>query len=314
MKIGFLFPGQGSQAVGMGKDLYDSYEEVRNIYDNVQNITGIDIKTLSFEGNEKTLNETKYTQVAVLTESLAILEILKKNGITPEMSAGLSLGEYTALISGGVFDFQEGVKLVQKRGEIMQNLTPEGNWKMAAILGLEEQQVEQVCNSVQDGFVVPANYNTIGQIVISGEENAVIEAGEKAKEIGAKKVSILKTAGPFHTEKLEKCSEALREELNKVKINTDVATKVVKNLDGEIYTKTDDVVDILSNHIMNPVRFTKVLKTMYENGVDTFIEVGNGKTLSGFVKRMKFGDNIKIMNIDNCTTLENVIKEVKENE
>ena len=165
MKIGFLFPGQGSQAVGMGKDLYDSYEEVRNIYDNVQNITGIDIKTLSFEGNEEALNETKYTQVAVLTESLAILEILKKNGITPEMSAGLSLGEYTALISGGVFDFQEGVKLVQKRGEIMQNLTPEGNWKMAAILGLEEQQVEQVCNSVQDGFVVPANYNTLVKLL-----------------------------------------------------------------------------------------------------------------------------------------------------
>ena len=183
MKIGFLFPGQGAQVIGMGKDLYEKYEEVRKIYDKVQEITGIDIKKISFEGPDELLNETQYTQIAILTESLAILEILKKNRINAEMSTGLSLGEYTALIEDGVISFDDGVKLVEKRGKIMQNLTPNGNWKMAAIMGLDEEQVEDICKKVKSGFVVPANYNTIGQIVISGEEKAILKAEELAKEI-----------------------------------------------------------------------------------------------------------------------------------
>lgn len=312
MKIGFLFPGQGAQEVGMGKELYEKYEEVRNVYDKVQEITGIDVKQLSFEGPEEVLNETKNTQLAVLTESLAILEVLKKYNIVAEKSAGLSLGEYTALIEDGVFEFSEGVRLVQKRGEIMQNLTPEGNWRMAAILGMEAEKVEQICNQVKNGFVRTANYNTIGQTVISGEESAVLEASELAKEMGAKKVSVLKTVGPFHTEKLVKCSESLRKELENIGIYKK-QSKVVKNINGEIYKEADDVVDILSKHIMNPVRFTKVLQTMYDNGIDTFIEIGPGKTLSGFVKRMKFEEPIKIMNINSCASLEEVIKEVNAN-
>ena len=226
------------------------------------------------------------------------------------MSAGLSLGEYTALIEDGIFDFEDGIKIVEKRGEIMQKLIPNGNWKMAAILGLEENQVEQICKNVNSGYVVPANYNTKGQIVISGEEEAVIRAGEIAKEIGAKKVSLLKTAGPFHTQKLEKCSKALKEELNKVKINNK-ESKVVKNIDGKVYKKNDNVVDILSKHISNSVRFTSCLQTMYDNGIDMFVEIGPGKTLSSFVKRMKFEKSIKIMNISNCESLELLIKEVK---
>lgn len=313
MKIGFLFPGQGAQTVGMGKDLYEQYEEVRKVYDSVCELTGIDIKKVSFEGPEEILNETKNTQLAILTESLAILEVLKKNNVVADMSAGLSLGEYTALIEDGVFDFEDGVKLVQKRGEIMQNYTPQGNWKMAAILGLDEQKVIEACNEVKDGFAVPANFNTIGQIVISGEEEAVVKAGEIAKEKGAKKVSILNTAGPFHTAKLDKCSEKLKEELQKININKK-NSKVVKNIDGKQYTADEDVVDILSKHIMNSVKFTEDLKTMYDNGVRTFIEIGPGKTLSGFVKRMKFEEEIKIMNVSNCETLEEVIKEVKNNE
>jgi len=311
MKIGFLFPGQGAQVIGMGKDLYEKYEEVRKIYDKVQEITGIDIKKISFEGPDELLNETQYTQIAILTESLAILEILKKNRINAEMSTGLSLGEYTALIEDGVISFDDGVKLVEKRGKIMQNLTPNGNWKMAAIMGLDEEQVEDICKKVKSGFVVPANYNTIGQIVISGEEKAILKAEELAKEAGAKKVSILKTSGPFHTSKLEKCSEALKEELQQININKQ-NSKVVKNIDGEMYKATDNIVDILSKHIMNPVRFTKCLQTMYNNGINTFIEIGPGKTLSGFVKRMRFEGPVKIMNISNCNELEKVIDELTE--
>lgn len=312
MKIGFLFPGQGSQTVGMGKDLYENYEEAREVYDKVEVITGMEVKQLSFEGPEEELNKTQNTQVVILTESLAILSILKKNNIQAEMSAGLSLGEYTALIEDGIFDFEAGIKLVQKRGEIMQNLTPQGNWKMAAILGLDEEKVQEACKQAQ-GFVVPANFNTIGQIVISGEEEAVVKAGEIAKELGAKKVSVLNTAGPFHTEKLSECSKALKEEISKTKINAKTA-KVVKNLDGKIYKQTDDIAQTLADHIMNPVRFTWDLQTMYKNGVDTFIEIGPGKTLSGFVKRMNFEDPVQIKNINNVETLEQVIKEVLENE
>lgn len=313
MKIGFLFPGQGTQTIGMGEDLYNKYQEVKDIYSKVEKITGIDIKQISFKGPEERLNKTKNTQLAVLTESLAILEVLKKNNIKADMSAGLSLGEYTALIEDNIFSFEDGIKIVQKRGDIMQNLVPKGNWKMAAILGLDDKQVDEVCKSVSNGFVVPANYNTIGQIVISGEEEAVIKAGELAKEKGAKKVSLLNTAGPFHTEKLQKCSMALKEEIDKIKINSK-KSKVVKNLDGKIYNKNDDISNILSKHIMNPVRFTDVLQTMYDNEINLFLEIGPGKTLSGFVKRMKFEKNIKIMNINNCKTLEGVIKEVNNNE
>ncbi len=304
MKIAFLFPGQGTQTIGMGKDLYEKYDEVKNIYNKVKEITGIDIAKISFEGPEEELNKTQNTQLAVLTESLAILEVLKKNGIKAEMSAGLSLGEYTALIEDGVFSLEDGVKLVQKRGEIMQNYTPDGNWKMAAILGLDEKSVEDVCKKVENGFVVPANYNTIGQIVISGEEQAVIEAGEYAKEAGAKKVAILNTAGPFHTSKLTECSKKLKEELDKTTINAK-DSKVVKNIDGMQYTANDNVAETLAKHIMNPVRFTSCLQTMYDNGVDTFVEVGPGKTLSAFVKRMKFDGEIGIYNINSCESLEN---------
>lgn len=310
MKIGFLFPGQGSQTLGMGKDLYDQYEEAKKVYDRVSEITGVDIKKISFEGPEEVLNETKNTQLAILTESLAILEVLKKNNIVSGMSAGLSLGEYTALIEDNIFDFEDGIKLVQKRGEIMQNYIPQGNWKMAAILGLDENSVIEACKEVKEGFVVSANFNTIGQIVISGDEKAVIKAGEIAKEKGAKKVSVLNTAGPFHTAKLDKCSEKLKEELQKTNINKK-DSKVVKNIDGKQYTASDDVVEVLSRHIMNPVKFTEDLKAMYEGGIRTFIEIGPGKTLSGFVKRMKFEEEIQILNISNCETLEEVIKEVK---
>ena len=310
MKIGFLFPGQGAQSIGMGKDIYEKYEAAKRVYDKAKELTGIDIAKISFEGPEEELNQTKYTQLAILTMSLAILEILKENGINPEMSAGLSLGEYSALINSGAIEFDEGVKLVKKRGEYMQNLVPDGEWLMAAVMGMSEEQVEEVCKKVKNGFVVPANYNCVGQIAISGEKAGVEEAEIIAKEMGAKKVRVLKTAGPFHTEKLIESSNALRKELENVTVNT-FNSKVIKNIDGEIYSESDDVKDVLAKHIVSPVRFAKTINTMLENGVDTFIEIGPGKTLSGFVKRTPVEKEINNLSINNVASLEEVIDFIK---
>ena len=313
MKIGLLFPGQGTQTIGMGKDLYEKYDEIKEIYERVKEISGIDIAKISFEGPEELLNETKNTQLAVLTESLAIMQVLKKNNIKAVCSAGLSLGEYTALIEDEIIDFESGIKLVQTRGEIMQNYLPNGSWKMAAIIGIDENTIEDICEKVNSGFVKVANFNTIGQIVVAGEENAVMEAGDLAKEAGARKVVTLNTAGPFHTEKMKDCGEAFRKELDKFKFNNK-DSKIIKNLDGSNYKENDDIKEILSKHIMSPVKFTECLNKMYENGVDTFIEVGPGKTLSGFVKRMKFERPVKILNTENAESLISVLEEVINNE
>lgn len=307
MKIGFLFPGQGSQSVGMGKDIYEQYEVAKNVYDEVHKLTRIDIAKISFEGPEDVLNETKYTQLAILTESLAILEVLKQSNIVADISAGLSLGEYTALINSKALSFEEGVKLVQKRGEYMQNLLPDGDWQMAAIMGLTDEQVEEVCKKVTSGFVVPANFNCIGQVAISGEKEAILEAETIAKEMGAKKVRVLKTAGPFHTKMLKESSNALRNELEHITIN-EFETKVVKNLDGDFYKVSDDIKDILAKHIINPVRFSKSLQTMIDNGIDTFVEIGPGKTLSGFVKRTPTDKELKILNINSVESLQDTMK------
>lgn len=306
MKIGFLFPGQGSQSVGMGKDIYEQFEEVKKIYNKVYEITGIDIKKITFDGPEEELNLTKNTQLAILTMELGILEVLKEKGINADISAGLSLGEYSALIYSGAISLEDGIRIVQKRGEYMQNLVPEGEWMMSAIMGLEDNKVDEICEKTTKGFVVPANYNYKGQVVISGEREAVEEAMEIAKTEGAKRTIPLKTAGPFHTKKLVKASEALKEELKDININK-FNSKVVKNLDGKIYGENDDIREILAKHIISPVKFSETLEVMKANGVDTYIEIGPGKTLSGFVKKSNMNEDVKILNTSNLESLLDVI-------
>lgn len=309
MKLGFVFPGQGAQYVGMGKDLYEKYETVKNVYKKASDILGIDIAKLTFESSEEILNQTKNTQIAILVMSLAISELLKENNIEAEISAGLSLGEYSALAYSSFISFEDVTKVVRKRGEFMQNYVPDGTWAMAAIIGLDDELVEKACNDVKTGFVVPANYNCIGQVAISGERDAVLEAMENAKNLGAKRAIELKTSGPFHTEKLKEASDKLREELEKIDINANANKKVIKNIDAKEYTSSDDIVDILSRHVISPVRFRKSIEEMISQGVDTFIEIGPGKVLSGFIK--KTNKDVSVMNVENIETFENCLANLK---
>ena len=313
MKIGFLFPGQGSQATGMGKDIYDKYEVAKDVYDQVKKVTGIDVADITFNQPAEILNQTKYTQISILTMSLAILKVLEQHGIKAEASAGLSLGEYSALVYGNILSFEDGVSIVKNRGTYMQEMLPKGEWSMAAIIGLDEKAVEEACAKVTKGFVRPVNFNTVGQIVASGDKNGIEELQKIALESGAKKVRLLNTAGPFHTEKLEKASKALRNDLEKIKFKK-ASSKVFKNIDGTEYTESNDMPDILAKHIISPVKFTKVLKSMYDDGIDTFVEIGPGKTLSGFVKRMNFDKDVLILNINNVESLESTINYFKKEE
>lgn len=309
MKIGFLFPGQGVQNIGMGKDLYEEYEEYRNVYEEVKKITGIDVAKITFESTEEELSKTKNTQIAILTMSLAILAILKKENIQDYASMGLSLGEYTALINSEYMSVKDGIEIVKKRGELMQKYCPKGEWSMAAIIGLDAKKVEEACKQVKKGFVKPANYNCTGQIVISGEKEAVKNAMEEAKNLGARKTIELNTSGPFHTEKLKKASEQLKKELEKIEIEKKNKI-VIKNIDGAAYEEKDNIKEILEKHIINPVRFDIGIQTMLDIEIDTFIEIGPGKTLSGFVKRTN--KNVAVLNINDRNSLYTTIKYIKE--
>lgn len=313
MKRAFLFPGQGAQVIGMGKEIYEKYPEARKVYDEASKISNIDIKKICFEGSEETLNKTENTQIAILTTSLAFLEILKKNNIDAEIAVGLSLGEYAALIYSGILTFEEGINLITKRGYYMGNLIPhDEEYAMAAVMGFDSKKIEEICKKVydQNKFVVPANYNYSGQTVISGEKTAVNEVIELLKLEGAKKIIPLKTSGPFHTEKLKKAKEKFEEDLKKVKFNlNENKVKVIKNIDGTFYKPEDDMVDILSKHIISPVRFDKAIKLMNDKTMDEYVEIGPGKTLTGFVK--KENRDARTVNINNLESLENYLLENK---
>ena len=304
MKRAFLFPGQGAQSVGMGKDFYEKYEEARKIYDKASEISGMDIKKICFEGPEEELMKTENTQIAILTTSLAILEVLRLHNIEAQIATGLSLGEYTALIYSGVISFEDGIKLIKKRGYYMQHLLPNKKFEMAAVIGLNSSKIEEVCKQIEKTgkFITPANYNCKIQTVISGEECAINEATIKLKELGAKRVIPLKTSGPFPTKKLEKAKEEYSKELDKITFNKG-KVKVIKNIDGNYYLENENLKQILAEHIVNPVRFDKTIELMKNENIDEYIEIGPGKALTGFIK--KDIKEAKTYNINNIETLEN---------
>lgn len=304
MKTAFLFPGQGAQVVGMGKDIYEKYVEAREIYNKVEELTGKDIKRICFEGPEEELIKTENAQLAILTTSLAILQVLENNGIRADIAVGLSLGEYTALIYGGYLSVEDGIKLIQKRGYYMENYLPDEEYSMAAVIGIDSKKIDEICYAInlEGKFVVPANYNCTTQTAISGTSEAVDVAIERLKEAGAKRVIKLKTSGPFHTEKLQQASQLFAEELEKVQFERGKGIKIIKNIDGEVYSSKENFKEILAKHITSPVRFDKAIQLMKEEKVDRFIEIGPGKTLTGFVK--KDYPEAELININNLETLE----------
>lgn len=310
MKIAFMFPGQGSQTIGMGKDIYEKYNEAKEIYNKASEILNIDIAKLCFEREQEELNKTKNAQIAILVTSLAILEVLKNNGINADICTGLSLGEYTALVYSGYLSFEEGLKLIQKRGHYMQTCIPKEEYKMAAVIGTESSVIEEICKTLNEKgkFVVPANYNYSGQTVISGNKEAVEEAIELLKKQGTRKIVELKTSGPFHTSKLIEAKQLFEKELEKVTFS-EGKIPVIKNIDGNIYTNKDNLKEILANHIISPVRFDKAIKLMEENNIDTYIEIGPGRALSGFVK--KENKEANVINVCDLETLNKALEYFK---
>lgn len=282
-KTAFLFAGQGSQTVGMARDLYEYSPIVRETFDQASQILGYDIRNL-IDNQEDKLHQTRYTQPAILTTSLAIYRLLVEKGIQPDMVAGLSLGEYSALVASGALAFEDGIALIAKRGEYMETAAPAGTGKMVAVLNTDVNLIEEVCSSVTSGIVSPANYNTPAQIVIGGEVASVDEAVELLKEAGVKRMIPLNVSGPFHTALLRPASEQLAQALEQVEF-ADFQVELVGNTEAKVMKK-EDIKSLLTRQVMEPVRFYESIATMQEAGVTNFIEIGPGKVLSGFVKKI----------------------------
>ncbi|MFH6710895.1 ACP S-malonyltransferase [Streptococcus suis] len=282
-KTAFLFAGQGAQTVGMARDLYEYSPIVRETFDQASQILGYDIRDL-IDNQEDKLHQTRYTQPAILTTSVAIFRLLEEEGIQPDMVAGLSLGEYSALVASGALAFEDAIALIAKRGEYMETAAPAGTGKMVAVLNTDVNLIEEVCSSVTSGIVSPANYNTPAQIVIGGEVAAVDEAVELLKEAGVKRMIPLNVSGPFHTALLRPASEQLAQALEEVEF-ADFQVELVGNTEAKVMKK-EDIKSLLTRQVMEPVRFYESIATMQEAGVTNFIEIGPGKVLSGFVKKI----------------------------
>lgn len=299
-KTAFLFAGQGAQTLGMARDLYEHFDIVKATFEQASQILGYDIRHLIDE-NQYKLNQTRFTQPAILTTSVAIYKLLIEKGISPDIVAGLSLGEYSALVAAGALDFETALQLVAKRGQLMEEAAPAGSGKMVAIMNAEVSVIESACQSASDlGVVSPANYNTPQQIVIGGEVTAVDKAVDILKETGVKRMIPLQVSGPFHTALLEQASQGLAEVLEEVTFN-DFELPLVGNTEATIMKKKD-IKSLLARQVMEPVRFYESIAEIQAFGVDRVIEVGPGKVLSGFIK--KIDKNLPAFAINDLASLE----------
>ncbi|HOV13146.1 MAG TPA: ACP S-malonyltransferase [Spirochaetota bacterium] len=282
MKTAVLFAGQGAQFVGMGKDLYENFPLAKEYFDKAQDVLKTPIKSICFDGPEDKLKMTENTQPAILLMSYVCYKLLEEKGIKFDAYAGFSLGEYSALTSAGVIKFEDGLKIVRERGLIMDKAVTGLSGGMAAIIGLEDEKVEEICKAA-GGVVVPANYNCPGQLVISGEKSAVDKACKLAEEAGAKKVVVLNVSGPFHSPLLQNASKDLENTLNKFDFSKLGEKKIVSNVTASFHTE-GDVKNLLVKQMYSPVKWRTTIESLISNGYTKFVEVGPGKVLSGFMR------------------------------
>ncbi|MGT2682870.1 ACP S-malonyltransferase [Streptococcus porci] len=303
-KKAFLFAGQGAQKLGMARDLYDAYPLVKETFDRASQLLGYDLRKL-IDTDDVKLNQTRYTQPAILTTSVAIYRLLADSGIQPDIVAGLSLGEYSALVASGALNFEDAVALVARRGEFMETAAPAGSGKMVAVMNTDPNLIEEICQKASvKGVVTPANYNTPAQIVIGGEVEAVDYATELLKEAGSKRLIPLNVSGPFHTALLKSASEKLAFELEKVNFS-DFALPLVGNTEAKIM-EASQIKELLARQVMEPVRFYESIAAIQQFGVDEIVEIGPGKVLSGFIK--KIDKNLPVTSVEDLTTLKNLLE------
>lgn len=303
-KVAFLFPGQGAQYPGMGKDFYDMYPLAREVYKMASEASGLDVEALCFEHNEQ-LNITEYTQIAMLATEVAILKVAMEKGIRADVCAGLSLGEYCALAAADVMGLSDLFHLIRQRGIFMQEAYPVGGG-MTAVLGMDADKISQICEETE-GIVTIANYNCPGQIVISGEKEAVDKAAKSMASEGARRCIPLRVSGPFHSPLLKGAGEKLAAELAGVSINAP-SIPYVCNTKADYVTDASQIKQILANQVSSSVMWEQSIRRMIKDGVDTFIEIGPGKTLAGFMK--KIDKNVKMFNIETVEDMNKVMEEV----